>query len=181
MGFLMLGGACAIAYRNANEADSELRFIRRTTMLGIALIAAGYVFTRYGFPWPYGSSNVRAHPLFFSLRVGYVLLLVWICRQLEKHPAIPSRWIMDLSRESLLVYVAHIVFLFHVPLGNASLARTFGRSLSFWGCAGVALALIGLMWIVALGWGWLKSHHKRESQYLSYAAGATAAVLFVTR
>lgn len=88
---------------------------------------------------------------------------------------------MTLSRESLLVYVAHIVFLYHLPLGNASLARIYGKSLSPWECAGVTFALMVLMGSMALGWGWLKSHHKQESQYLAYAAGAGAAVLFFVR
>jgi uncharacterized membrane protein len=181
LGFLMLGGACAITYGKANEAGGKFGFMCRTAILGMVLIAAGYAFARYGFPWPYGSSNVRAHPVFFALRVGYVFLWVWICWQLQKHPAIPSGWIMTLSRESLLVYVAHIVILYHVPLGNASLARIYGKSLSLWECAGVTSALMLLMWAMALAWGWLKSHHKRGSQYLAYAAGVGAAVLFLVR
>jgi len=181
LGFLMLGGACAITYSKAEEAGGTLDFMRRTAILGIVLIAAGYVFARYGFPWPYGSSSVRAHPVFFALRAGYVFLWVWICWQLQKHPAIPSSWIMALSRESLLVYVAHIVFLYHLPLGSASLAHSYRKSLSLWECASVTFAVMLLMWAMALGWGWLKSHHKRGSQYLAYVAGAGAAVLFVTR
>jgi uncharacterized membrane protein len=181
LGFLLLGGACAITYSNADEADGKQGFMHRTAILGMVLIAAGYVFARYGFPWPYGSSNVRAHPVFFALRVGYVFLWVWTCWQLQKHPAIPSGWIMTLSRESLLVYVAHIVFLYHLPLGNASLARIYGKSLSLWECAGVTFALMLLMWAMTLVWSWLKSHHKQGSRYLAYATGLGAALLFVTR
>jgi hypothetical protein len=88
---------------------------------------------------------------------------------------------MTLSRESLVVYVAHIVFLYHLPLGNASLARIYGKSLSVWECASITLALMLLMWAMALGWSWLKSYHKQGSQYLAYAAGIGAAVLYVTR
>jgi len=88
---------------------------------------------------------------------------------------------MTLSWESLLVYVAHIVFLYHLPLGNASLARIYGKSLSLWECAAVTVALMLLMWVISLSWSWLKSHHKRGSQYLAYAAGVGAVVMFVTR
>jgi hypothetical protein len=137
-------------------------------MLGMVLIS-GYAFARYGFPWPYGSSSIRAHPVFLALRVGYVFLWVWICWQLQKHPAIPSGGIMILSRESLLVYVAHIVILYHLPLERASLARIYCKSLSLWECAGVTVALMLLMWVMALSWNWLKSHHKQGSQNLAYA------------
>ena len=88
---------------------------------------------------------------------------------------------MTLSRESLLVYVAHIVFLYHLPWGNASLARICGKSLSLWECASVTAALMLLMWAMALGWSWLKSHHKQGAQYLSYAAGVGAVVLYFVR
>ena len=88
---------------------------------------------------------------------------------------------MTLSRESLLVYVAHIVFLYHLPLGNASVARIYGKSLSPWECAGVTLFLMGLMWAMAFVWSWMKAQHKQGSQYLAYAAGGGAAVLFFVR
>lgn len=181
LGFLMLGSACAITYGRADEAEGKLSLVRRMALLGIVLIALGYVFAHYGFPWPYGSRSVRAHPVFFALRVGYVFLWVWVCWQLQKHPAIPSGWIMTLSRESLLVYVAHIVFLYHLPLGSASVARIYGKSLSPWECAGVTLFLMGLMWAMAFVWSWMKAHHKQGSQYLAYAAGGGAAVLFFVR
>jgi hypothetical protein len=181
LGFLMLGAACALTYGKAEEAKGKLGFLQRMVMLGIVLIAGGYVFAHYGFPWPYGSRSVRAHPVFFALRVGYVFLWVWICWQLQKHSALPSGWIMTLSRESLLVYVAHIVILYHLPLGNASVARIYGKSLSTWECAGVSVFLIGLMWVMAFAWSWMKAHHKQRSQYLAYAAGGGAAVLFFVR
>jgi hypothetical protein len=68
-----------------------------------------------------------------------------------------------------------------LPLSNASLARIYGKSLSMWECAAVTLALIVLMWAMALSWSWLKSRHKQGSQYIAYAAGMGAAVLYVTR
>jgi hypothetical protein len=177
----MLGAACATTYGKAEEAEGKPSFVRRIVMLGIVLIALGYAFAHYGFPWPYGSRSVQAHPVFFALRVGYVFLWVWICWQLQKHPAIPSGWIMTLSRESLLVYAAHIVFLYNLPLGNASVARMYGKSLSTWECVGVSLFLMGLMWAVAFAWSWMKAHHKQRSQYLAYAAVAGASVLFFVR
>ena len=181
LGFLLLGGACATAHSRADNVGKTPSFMHRTAMLGMVLIALGYVFARYGFPWPYGSSSIRAHPVFFALRAGYVFLWVWVCWQLQNHPEIPSGWIMTLSRESLLVYVAHIVFLYHLPWGNASLARICGKSLSLWECASVTAALMLLMWAMALGWSWLKSHHKQGAQYLSYAAGVGAVVLYFVR
>ena len=181
LGFLMLGAACGITYGKADEAEGKLSFVRRTALLGIVLIALGYVFAHYGFPWLYGTSSVRAHPVFFALRVGYVFLWFWICWQLQKHPTIPSGWIMTLSRESLLVYVAHIVFLYHLPLGNASVARIYGKSLSLWECTAVTLFLMGLMCAMASAWSWMKAHHKKGSQYLAYVAGGGAAVLFFVR
>lgn len=181
LGFLILGGVCAIAYNNTDASDGRLVFFRRTAVIGIVLIATGYAFARYGFPWPYGSSNVRAHPVFFALRAGYVFLWVWICWQLQRHPAIPSGWIMTLSRESLLVYVAHIVVLYHFPLESARLARIYGKSLSLWECAGVTFGLMVLMWVLAASWSWLKLHHKQRSQYLVYWTGIGAILLFFVR
>jgi uncharacterized membrane protein len=181
LGFLLLGGACAITYNHADETRRTLGFMRRTAITGLVLIAVGYAFARYDFPWPYGSSSVRAHPVFFALRAGYIFLWVWVCWHLQRHPRIPSDWIMTLSRESLLVYVAHIVFLYHLPLGNSSIARMYGKSVSLWECAGVTVALMLLMWVTALSWIWLKSRHKQGSQYLAYAVGVGAAVLFFVR
>ena len=181
LAFLMLGAVCALGYNRADETDGKLRFMRWTVISGIILIAAGYLFSTYGFPWPYGSSNVRAHPIFFALRIGYVFLWVWICWQLQPLPSIPSGWIMALSRESLSVYVAHILLLYHFPMHHSTLVGVFGKSLSAWECATVTLALLVLMWAMASSWGWVKSRHKRESRYLTYATSVVGILLFVIR
>ena len=88
---------------------------------------------------------------------------------------------MTLSRESLFVYVAHIVLLYHFPLDHSTLVGTFGKSLAGWECAAVTVALLVVMCLMARVWSWIKSRHKQGSQYLTYGASAAGILLFLTR
>ncbi len=84
---------------------------------------------------------------------------------------------MTLNREALLVYVAHIVVLYRLPLGSASLSRIYSKSLSAWEYAALTFGLILLMWAMARGWGWMRSRYKQGSRYLAYATGAVGLFL----
>ncbi len=180
-GFMLAGAACAICYARAEEARAAQRFFRVTAACGIVLIVAGHLFARYGFPWPYGTADVRAHPVFFGLRLGYVFLLLWICSQLQTQRVIRAGWMTTLSRESLLLYVAHILVLYRLPGDGVSLSSVYGKSLSFVECGAVIVFVVLLMWIMATTWSWLKSQHRKRARHLSYVAGTAAVLLFLLR
>ncbi len=103
------------------------------------------------------SPNWRADPRTFLLRLGIVLVLLWACwvyglfRQ-------PSRsLLLDVSHESLFVYVVHLVVIYGPILGGASLVSLWGKSRAPWECALGAITLAALMTGGARGWGSLKS------------------------
>jgi uncharacterized membrane protein len=106
--------------------------------VSLALIALGMGFAP--------SSYAYVHPAFFAERLGWLGLLiiaVWLFSQ-KFAPA----WLQLVGRESLFIYVAHLLVLFSVPWRGTTLNLWIGRTLSipqtviaFFIVLGICLAL----------------------------------------
>lgn len=114
--------------------------------LGMAFIIAGYVFE----PQHY----LYQHPAFFMERLGYLLIIVWLVMRGSAWRA--PRWLQLAGRESLLIYVVHLVIIYSLPIGGMPLDQHIGRTLSL---PMVAVAFVFLL-TVCLGLAWLNERRK---------------------
>jgi surface polysaccharide O-acyltransferase-like enzyme len=88
--------------------------------VSLVLIAMGIGFAPSGYSY--------VHPTFFAERLGWLGLLiiaVWLFSQ-KFAPA----WLLLVGRESLFIYVAHLLILFSVPWQGTTLNLWIGRTLS---------------------------------------------------
>jgi uncharacterized membrane protein len=88
------------------------------------------------------------HPAFFAERLGWLgllILAVWLFSQ-KFAPA----WLQLAGRESLFIYVAHLLLLYSVPWRGTTLILWIGRTLSIPQTAIAFLIVLGLC--LALGW-----------------------------
>ncbi len=114
--------------------------------LGMAFIIAGYVFE----PQHY----LYQHPAFFVERLGYLLIIVWLV--MRGSAWLAPRWLQLAGRESLLVYVAHLIIIYSLPIGGVPLDQRIGRTLSL---PAAALSFVALL-TVCLGLAWLNEWRK---------------------
>jgi uncharacterized membrane protein len=181
LAFLLLGSACSMGYTRAQKTEITYRYLRRLAVAGIGLAVIGYAFSLYGFPWRYGSENVRTHPMFFAMRMGFVFLVLWACWWWQERGITTGKWIGLMSRESLLVYAGHLIVLYRLPGDGKNLVSFVGNSWNVIQCPALTLALVLLMSAAAMVWGWLKSRHKPVSQYVAYAMAVIVVVSFFLR
>lgn len=117
------------------------------------LLPAAAVFIALGTVFePGGYSYV--HPSFFAERLGWLGLLifgVWLFAQ-RFAPA----WLQLAGRESLFIYVAHLLLLHSVPFQGTTLNLWIGRTLSLPVTALVFLAVLG----ICLALAWLNERRK---------------------
>ncbi|MCE9517973.1 MAG: DUF1624 domain-containing protein [Verrucomicrobia bacterium] len=118
--------------------------------LGIAFILSGYVFAPQHF--------LYQHPAFFMERLGYLLIIAWLVMRVSAWLA--PRWLQLAGRESLLVYVAHLVIIYSLPMGGVPLDQRIGRTLSL---PAVAFTFVALL-AVCLGLAWLNERRKARAQ-----------------
>jgi uncharacterized membrane protein len=130
-----------------------------------SLLAAGGAFV--GLAWIFaqvaGAEGTDEWTFFtlqtISQRIGFVLIFnavfVVLAFQIDKIPRI----IILVGRNTLLIYVVHLIILYGSPW-NMGLAHRVGRTLGTWETVGAAAAMIAAMSLLAYGMHWLKIRNK---------------------
>jgi uncharacterized membrane protein len=145
-GFMLAGALCASLYLSPSGGD---RILPRLAVVGLALtVGCGVLPARTG-----PGAVWAADPRSFFLRLGIVLVLLGACWWLSgrRQPRTSSVF-LTMSRESLFIYVAHIVLLFAPLWAGRSLAQILGRTHGPAYCAAASAALVGLMAAAASLW-----------------------------
>lgn len=86
-----------------------------------------------------------------------------------------------MSKESLLVYTAHLLVIYGRFWGGSSLAYRYGETLSLVQGILATLGLMLLMVVAAKGWSWLKQRSMPWARFISYATGIILLIAFVVR
>ena len=153
--FLLAGMVMGHYFLRARERgghDADLSFFRGIAWLGGSLILLSFLVEPL-IPGLRGRTDYWIiSPSFFFLRLGIVMILSagagsWI----HTFPAKGKPFVLLFGRESLLVYVLHLLILYG-HFGPFSLARDVNRSFGYPEAAVLTVALIGLMYVVASVW-----------------------------
>jgi hypothetical protein len=76
------------------------------------------------------STAIRANPVFFASRLGIVLLLLTACWYYAERRKTERSFVLDVSKESLLVYTAHLLVIYGRFWNGSSLAYRHGETSS---------------------------------------------------
>jgi hypothetical protein len=125
---------------------------------------------------PEAITSILPNPIFYLQRMGYILILFYCCWWIDKKFSIKKSFVLDASRESLLVYWLHLVIIFGAFWGGKSLAMIIGNSLTVLEASLVTMALIVFMIIAAKLWGWIKKNYPK---YASVGVKVFVAVLLI--
>ena len=87
--------------------------------------------------------------------LGLLILAVWLFSQ-KFAPA----WLQLAGRESLFIYVAHLLLLFSVPWHGTTLNLWIGRTLSIPATAVAFLIVLG----ICLGLAWMNEQRKQRGR-----------------
>ncbi|MBI3949186.1 MAG: DUF1624 domain-containing protein [Acidobacteria bacterium] len=136
LGYMLIGAAVALRYLEKSDKGRETEFIRRTAWIGGGLVLLAYLVSLLPIQPGYVSTGWRASPLFFAIRFGCVLLLMSACWYYVVRRSIEQSFVLDISRESLFVYTAHLVVIYslswHKKPWPKSMADHSVRLNAFW-------------------------------------------------
>lgn len=181
LGFLLLGGYCGAVYMRWKGEGREREYFTRLPWFALGFYAAGSLLIELPLRIPYVSTSIRTNPLFFSTRFGVVLLLMLICWYYAERRTAQRSFVLDVSRESLLVYTAHLMVIYARYLQDTSLVSRYGGSWSLPECIAATVGLIAFMAVAARAWGWVKQRSLSSARVISYATGIVTLVLFIVR
>jgi membrane associated rhomboid family serine protease len=113
--------------------------------------------------------------------LGYIFTLLAACYYYSEWRKTERSFVLDVSRESLLVYSAHLLVIYGRFWNDQSPAALYGGSFSVAACIAGTIGLILLMILAAKVWGWTKQRPFPWARYVSYATGLTVLIIFVIR
>ena len=172
--FLLAGTVFAKYFVDAREQNMEERFIKISALSGFIILLLGHLF--YSGLFSKSITLIVPNPVFYLQRLGYIFLLFYLCWLVDRKTNIKNSFLMDASRESLLVYWLHLVIIFGTFWGEKSFAMIIGRTYNVMESLFATLILISLMIFVAKLWGWVK---KTYPGYTSVGVKILVAVLIM--
>jgi len=172
--FILVGAIFAKYFLDAASKGNEEKFIKGTTITGVVMVLSGHFF--YSGLFPDYLTSIIPHPVFFVERLGYVLVFATLCWYFYKWRNTRQSFVLDASRESLLIYWLHLVIIYNTLFGKQSLANIIGQTLNAWEGITATLILMTLMILAAKVWGWIKM---KFPKYAGKTAWGVVGVLFV--
>jgi uncharacterized membrane protein len=154
--FMLAGTLCASVFLPAKRRGREWQCMTGVAVVGAAMALLGYFLPPLRFLPQAEAATWKADPRTFLLRLGIVLLLLGACWLYGVFRSPSKSVLLDVSRESLLVYVAHLTLIYKSFWGGGSLAYRVARTWSPLECGLATMALAAMMIGAARGWGAIK-------------------------
>ncbi len=181
LGFMLLGAVLAMNYQQARGAQRESEWIKSSLKWGSLMAVGGFLLRQLPVTISFLSSNVRANPLFFAERLGIVMTFLSACWYHAERRKTEQSFVLDVSRESLLVYTAHLLIVYGNYWNRRNIADIYGGTFRVVESFAAAFFLIVLMVGAAKVWGWLKQKSLSNARLVSYATAIVVVVLFFIR
>ncbi len=176
MGFLLAGAIVCTLYLQEREKGNEEIFIYSIAIIGLGLAFAGHFFLSEIFRL--NSFSVKPHPAFFFQRLGYVLFLLGLCWYYAEKRQTKTSFVLDVGRESLLVYWLHLQVLYRHVFNGQNLASIYGGTFNVLQSILFTIALAITMIIVAKIWGAIKRRYRDFSSRLTLTVVVVCILIF---
>lgn len=151
-GFMLAGAICASGFLAARGQGKEKQFMAGLAAGGAVMVVLGRLLPPLGSP----TAAWQADPRTFLSRLGIVLLLLVACWIYGLYRAPRKSLILDVSRQSLFLYVVHLMLIYGPFWMGRSLADIVGMTQGPLPCALGSVALAAVMVGTARGWGAVK-------------------------
>jgi hypothetical protein len=126
-------------------------------------------------------SKVNPGQFFFTLRLSIVLTLLVLCRFYELWRNTEKSFVLDVGRESLIVYWLHLQVLYRKLWDNTTIYSIINQSFNALQCILATIVLIGLMVLSAIIWGKIKKRYRKFSQIAAVATVSIVIFVFLIR
>lgn len=176
LNFLLAGGIYAKYFVDARNRNEEENFLRLSAITGFVVLVLGHLF--YSGLFPKTLTSILPNPIFYLERLGYIFVLFYFCWLVDKKNNLKNSFVLDASRESLLVYWLHLIIIFGMFWGGNSLAGKIGMTMNVFEAVGATILLIALMIIAAKLWGWIKKKYPKYSSIFVKVAVVVLVILF---
>jgi len=148
------------------------------------MLLFGHLF--YSGLFPGELTSIIPNPVFFVERLGYILVIAVLCWYYNKWKTVNlsseakakagKSFVLDASRESLLIYWLHLITIYGMFWGRKSFASLIGPTLNLLESVAATLIIMIVMILVAKIWGWTKM---KSPKYTGKVAWGIVGLLFI--
>ena len=177
--FVFSGAYVAKFYNSARETNNEKKFAKQLIIIGSVLLVSGLFISNVLLNQFF--KDVRPHITFFPERFGAVIILLgsfWF--YLNKKENYKSL-ILDVSRESLVVYWFHLHLIFRELVYEKSLDNIYHEQLGMPACILITLIIVVLMVALAKFWGTMKKKYPVYAKWWTIAFLVIGTAIFLYR
>lgn len=176
LAFIFTGALVGKYYVEAKQKIGEEKFIEHIIIAGSIFFLVGVTFL--GILFPISWVNIKPNYFFFLQRLGILLVLLGLFWLYIKYFKNYKSFIIDISRESLLVYWLHLKVIYKKVWDNKSLVDVLGPTLNFLECAIITILLAIWMVLIAKGWGYLKMKYPVAVSRFVFVSVTIAVIIF---
>ena len=177
VGFLFAGAVCCKYYLEARENNTELKFIQQIIVAGSVFAVLGHIFLTPNLN--FFTCDHKANPVFFLQRLGYVLFLLGSCWYYIEKRNTQTSFVLDVGRESLIVYWLHLQFLYRRFYYDTSIASIYGEKCNIIGCIIATVVLAVIMIIIAKLWSNFKKKYRPIASNISIGIVSLTIIIFL--
>ncbi len=176
--FILTGALVGKLYADAKQNGKEKIFIQQITWTGLFFFVICFLLLDIIFPENWVS--VKPNYFFFIERLGALLFLLGVLWFYINRFNNYQSFILDVSRESLLVYWLHLKLLYLIIWNDKNIIELFGSNLNLLECVIITLVLVLLMILVAKVWGYLKMKYPViVSRFVTVSVTAAVIIFFL--
>lgn len=181
VGFLFAGVIVSWEFMLAVEHKREHKFMKRFLYIGAVFIGVGLLFDAAPFQLYPVYNFWYTSPNYFAIRIGALLAMIGIIWLITEKIKKPPRWITILGKESLLVYVVHLIILYGSVINPFfSMTRIFGTYLGFMDVLPLFILFTISMIGLAFWWSYLKEKKNNIYRIVQLTAAAVFFIVFFT-
>ena len=176
--FVFSGAYAAKFYIEARQKNSEAEYARKLLITGFIFYTVSVALLY--FILPALGIGTRPNPIWFTERIGVILMLLGVFWFYLNKKGDYKSLILDVSRESLLIYWVHLQLIYREIFWGKSLVQISGQSYNFIECFAVTFILIALMLALAKFWGNAKMRYPVYSRRAAiFIIGAATLIFFI--
>lgn len=174
--FIFSGALAGKFYIEAKQKNEEAKFARKIIILGAVTFLISVLLLNYLLPSSF--VEIKPNPLFFLERLGVLFALLgtfWFyINRIDNY----NSFVLDVSRESLLVYWLHLKLIYKKFWNDKSPVDILGNDLNLLECLIITIILAVIMIMLAKGWGYLKSKYPTAISRLVFAGATICVIIF---
>jgi uncharacterized membrane protein len=187
-GYIGAGSVVGQLFLLATKAKQPERFVLLMMITGAGMILGGLILTKIDISIYPIHDWYKTNPLYSLIRLGIIMLFCGILWYGEQHSRMhlhentkkKIRPLQMLGRESLMIYVAHLIVLYGSPFNNGA-GYFIGTTLNFWQSALSFGILFLVMLLFSNIWYIVKKRYPAHARFGLFTIAVSIGMLFLTR